>query len=1006
MMNRKYILSAISALLVSVSALSASDDGTSEKFVQPGTHAFREILKLQQCGMHNRASVLFDRLSRQTLSSDPEGYSILNDVMMNLDSYESDMVDFLERNPHTVLASQIRLHHALNLFDAQDYEGSSTYLAAVPASHVQSSMLDEYLFKKAYCELEKGDRDRALLQFYELAKRPVSDYTAPAAYTIAYINYDNDNYHEALKWFRKSVTDHRFSEISEYYIMECSFLLKDYAYVVKHGENIYRRLVEERKPFMARIISESYLVQGDAAKARKYYDLSVNADDSKNTRADWFYRGSVLYAVKDYKCAIESFSKMESRTDSVGQVANYHMGFSYIQTKNKVAALEAFKSASSAGYDPAIAEDAHFNWAKLAFDINNDSSVFQEYIKKYSDRKKDDRIYSYIAVAALHNRDYAAAVDAYGMIDELDEDMRSNYMKANYLRANQLISSGSYRLAVPCLRIAGYYSDKSSRFNQMTRFWLAESYYRDDQYVKARELFTELYNQSALNRQPESHLIPYNIAYCYYKEGNYDAAEKWFGTYMKESSVSFRKDALERMADCNFITKDYKSATRYYDMVLKDYYDVNDIYPYYQAAISYGLSGNNSKKIKLLSNVLEADPAVKFYPEALFELGRTYVMREDDNNAFKCFKTLADNVKDSSYVARAYIEMGSLSRNQSQFNEALEYYKTVVEQMPSSGYAEDALAAIESVYQTKNEPEAYIRYIEKIGKGETKTADEKEDMIFNSAEQVYLTENYQKALISLQTYLEKYPSGKYMHKAEFYIADSYRMLGKYEQACDSYTNVIEKGESAYVEPSMLYFSDLSYRLEKWEDAYGGYSSLYASAAVENNKMAALKGMMRSAYRWHNWNGALKAVEKVLEENAMGADVKREAEYIKAKSLMASSRRDEALVVMKALAADVKDAYGAEAAYTLVLDSYDKGDFVDVENKVFAFSGAGSNQTYWLAKSFIVLGDSYVDRDRLSQAKATFESVRDGYSPSSSDDDVMDNVRMRLTKLEEMIAQKN
>ena len=144
----------------------------------------------------------------------------------------------------------------------------------------------------------------------------------------------------------------------------------------------------------------------------------------------------------------------------------------------------------------------------------------------------------------------------------------------------------------------------------------------------------------------------------------------------------------------------------------------------------------------------------------------------------------------------------------------------------------------------------------------------------------------------------------------------------------------------------------------------------------------------------------------MYESSFGADIKREATYVKAKSLMASSRRAEALSVMETLAQDVHDLYGAEAAYILILDSYDKGDFNAVEEKVFAFSDAGSRHVYWLAKSFIVLGDSYVDRDNLVQAKATFESVRDGYQPTSSDDDVMDNVRMRLTRLEEMIAQKN
>lgn len=1005
-MKMKSILVVFLSVAASASAVCLAQDVSSDRLSQPHSKELREVLRLQDHGMHNHASHRLNSVYEKYADSDPRGYAIMSDIISNRTDYKTSMDEYLQDNPHTVLAGQMLYRHALNLFDVQDYKSAGEMLDSVAASQIRRSQLDEYLFKKAYCELEAGDVDRALLRFLELEKRPVSDYTAPAKYSIGYINYDRGNYHEALEWFEQSASDSRFSEISDYYIMECRFMLKDYAYITKYGEKVYARLSDERKPYLARIISESWLVKGDAEKARKYYDLSINAGAEPQTRSDWFYSGSVLYAVKDYKGAIKSFTNMGSLTDSIGQVANYHLGYSYIQTKNKVAALEAFKGASAQIYDPVIAEDAYFNWAKLAFDINNDPSVFQNYMKRYSDKEKDDKIYSYIAVAALHNRDYASAVDAYGMIDELDEDMTNNYMKANYLRANQLISSGSYRLAIPCLKVSAYYSEKSSRFNQLTRFWMAESYYRDDKFKQARELFVELYNQSALNRQPESYLIPYNIAYCYYKEGDYPSAMKWFSTYLAENQTDFRKDALERYGDCCFIQKKYKDAVISYDKVLKDYFNVNDIYPYYQSAISYGLSGNNARKISLLSNVLEADPESRFYPEALFELGRAYISDENDEKAFDCFRTLADKSKDSTYVARAYIEMGSISRNQSQFNEALGYYKEVVESMPLSEYADDALAAIESIYQTKNEPQTYLAYIETIGKGETKTEDEREDMIFNSAEQVYMTGNYQKALSSLESYLEKYPEGKYVSKSNYYMAESYRTLGKYEQACDFYEAVIDQEPNPYVELSMLHFSNICYDLEKWDMAYGGYSSLRSAAKIENNRLTATKGMMRAAFRWHNWNATIKAADDVLYEPLFDADVKREASYMKSKALMASSRRAEALAIMENLASDVNDAYGAEAAYTLILDSYDKGNFTDVEDKVYAFSDSGSPQTYWLAKSFIILGDSFVDRDRLNQAKATFESVRDGYKPSSADDDVIGNVRMRLEKLDEIIAQSN
>ncbi|MBQ8838046.1 MAG: tetratricopeptide repeat protein [Bacteroidales bacterium] len=965
---------------------------------------FRDALKLYENGMYSRARHNFDVLSPDASSSSAEGYSVLSDIRASVPGYSVRMDDFMERNPQSVLLPQMKWYHALNLFDRQDYKAAGDILAALPEKQLFKGQLVEYRFLMAYCHLENRNLQEAKSAFLSVENGPMNDYTAPSRYALGYIDYLLKDFEEALTWFEKSRKDSRFRAMSDYYLMECRFMLGDHAYVTKHGDEMYESVPEERKPQLARIVSESWLVLGNADNARRFFDLNTQGGGQPKSRADWFYSGSVLYAVEDYRGAIDSFAMMGEKKDSIGQIASYHMAYSYIRTKNKVAAMSAFKDASSLPFNEDIAEDAYFNWAKLAFDLNSDTSVFRDYLARYSDLEKGDRINSYIAVAALYNRDYEGAVEAYDRIDDLDEDMRSNYMKANYLRAEQLIRRGSYRKAIPCLKIAAYYSEKGSRFNQLTRFWLAESYYRNDMYAQSRELFTELYNTSALYGRAESYLISYNIAYCYYKEGNYPAADRWFTEYLGESSVKYRKEALERRADCRFIRKDYKAASAAYDQVLAEYFNVNDIYPYYQAAVSYGLDRNVDRKIELLSNVMEASPSAEFYPEALFELGRTYAVKEDDDNAFTCFNRIAQTVKDSTFVAKAYIEMGSLARNQSQFNDALGYYKTVVEDMPLSGYAEDALVAIESIYQTRNEPEEYIAYIETIGKGATKTADEKEDMIFNSAEQIFLSENYQKAVVSLQSYLDRYPDGRYAYKADFYMAESYKSMDKTEQACDSYRKVIENGTGSFVELSMLNFANLSYKLERWDDAYGGYSSLYSSALLENNRFVAVTGMMRSAYRGHSWSKAISDADKVLADSRSDAGLKSEAEYVKAKSYLATSRREEAFAIMRRLSSDVSGSYGAESAYLLIQDAYDRGEFSEVEEKVYAFSDAGSGQVYWLAKSFIVLGDSFAERGELEQAKATFESVRDGYSPAGPEDDVLDNVNMRLKRLEDMAQQ--
>ena len=205
---------------------------------------------------------------------------------------------------------------------------------------------------------------------------------------------------------------------------------------------------------------------------------------------------------------------------------------------------------------------------------------------------------------------------------------------------------------------------------------------------------------------------------------------------------------------------------------------------------------------------------------------------------------------------------------------------------------------------------------------------------------------------------------------------------------------------------MLNYSSLSYKLERWDDALGGYSALYESAKMEENKFLAKVGMMRSAFKGRKYAKAAQYADALIKDGRAVASQKREATYVLAKSHMLRSQREEALDILRKLSEDKSDAYGAEAAYMLILDAYDRGEFQEVEDKVYAFSDSASGQTYWLAKSFVVLGDSFADRGEFKQAKATFESLREGYTGSAGADEVLEAVNMRLSKLGTMANEMN
>lgn len=993
-MNRG-LIAALSIALALSSELIANGQTTK-------TDAFRQAVEFYDRGMFERAESIFSEIAASGQDVMAKGYEALCAVRRQSVGNRNLADQYISEYPYSGLIPQIRFYNALNLFDEQNFSTASAEFARIDMRSLKNSQVPEFIFKQAYSLFELDEYDRAEELFSKAEKMPYSDYTAPSRYSLGYIEYVRKNFEDSFDWFSKAAKDPRFTEQAVPYMIECRYMLKDYSYVISNGDAALDRVTPERKRQLARFISESYLSEGNAAKAREYYEIFGEGAKEMDD-ADLFYAGSVMYSTGDYKGAVDKFSRMTSRVDSIGQIANYEMAYSYIRTGNKVAAMDAFKAASSQPWNEDIREDAHFNYAKLSFDLNNNPSVFNEYMKAYPGKKKDDIIYGYIALACLYGHDYAAAVDAYSNIDLLDSRQKVNYMKANYLRAHQLIEGGGWRDAVPLLKAASYYSDKRDPFNQIARYWLGESYFRSGQYDQAIDVYTTLYNNSALEGKPEGALIPYDLAYCYFKKDDYDGAAKWFDEYLASSKPAKGEDAAARRADCDFLRKDYPSAIKLYEAAIARFPYKDNLYPYLQAGIAYGLTGDRKGKVKVLSSVEEADPSAEFYPEAMYELGRAYVAASDNESAISVFRKLGSSTKDNTIIARSLIELGMISRNMSEYDNALDCYKKVIDLMPDTDYAADALSAIESIYQSEGRGDEFLDYAELIGATRDKTDAEKEQMYFNAAEQVFMTENYSKAISSLKSYLDRYPQGVNVAQTQYYLAECHRNLGQKELACDWYQKSLETEPSGLCsENATLRLAGLSFELEHFKDAYSYYRSLLSIARLDANRHTARAGMMQSAFRGLDYQEAIACADALKADKASSAAEKRQADYVCAKSSLSLGERDKAYALFRSLSSEPSDAEGAEATYMLIQDAYDQGNYSTVQSMVHKFAADAPNQSYWLAKAFIVLGDSFAEQENYAQAKATFESIRDGYTPQGKSDGVLDNVNMRLEKLKTLM----
>lgn len=927
-----------------------------------------------------------------------EAYKVLCAIALDKVNATGLVETFCTKYPNAPQRAIVRNALAVRYFKTGRYQEALDIYRTVSEEHIYRNGRDEYIFNKAYCSMRTGAYDDAEYGFGKLLNRNHTRYTTPATYYLGYVHYVKKEFAKAAPLFEKVGDGSSFSLMARYFAVESRFLLKDYDYTLSRGTKLFDDLGRDMQTNLARILSEAYYETGQPLMAQKYLDI-YKAGGTALSRKDHYFSGIVAYNLNNYEGAIESFSQVFGESDDLSQNAFYYSANSYLQNRNKLAALDCFKSASQMDFDPVIMEDAYFNFAKLSFDVNSDITPFSHYIKTFPQSGKEDVINNYMAASFILSKDYRSAVEALSAIRKPTKEASNNLQKAAFFRGMQLVEGGGYRSA------ADYFdtsvrngSDKSLR--DLAKYWLAECRYRDDRYADAISLGREILDSDCFAEADEYPQAILNLGYAYFRNGDFGDAEQTFSEYLGQRHLdrSLERDARTRLGDSYFMQKKYQDAAAAYEAIYTKDYTSEEVYPEYQAAMAYGLMGDDAKKISILTQVVRNNRTAELYPQSLFELGRTYVRTGKDNDASECFYMLLGMKNDSTWYSRSMLELAMLNSNARRYDKAIDCYKSIIKNAPASPEVQDAVTGLESIYQIQNRPEEFLNYISEIGMDDLKSDDEREDMIFAAAERVYRAGNWSRAAGALQSFISKFPQSAKAPAANLYLADCLKNTGRLEAASDAYRKLMKSSSSSVAESASARFGAINLDLQRYDLAVEGYDKFASKASTPENKLSAYTGLMRSHFRGKKYSDAIRDAQVLTSLPGSDEALVREAEYISAKSFRTLGERDEAKSLLSDLALDTRDAYGAESAYLLALDSYDRGDFKAVEDRVMSFAESGASQRYWLAKSFIVLGDSYADRGDTAQARATFESILQGYTPESGSDDVVQQVEARLKLL--------
>jgi TolA-binding protein len=576
------------------------------------------------------------------------------------------------------------------------------------------------------------------------------------------------------------------------------------------------------------------------------------------------------------------------------------------------------------------------------------------------------------------------------------------YQKVTFYRGLELFTDGKYQEAQKMF-VKSLKEQKDARFTARATFWKAESEYVLDNFNEALLSFKQFEGMSEAKNTPEFKNLNYNIAYCYFKQKEYDQAGNYFESFIasaKDDKIRLN-DSYLRLGDSRFVTSKYWPAMDAYNKAI-ELKSVDADYAAYQKAISYGFVSKNDKKIEDFTKFLQTFKSSQYRDDALFELGNTYVADNKTDLAIKTYEQLLSEFKNGSYASKAVLRQGLIYYNGGKDDLAITKFKKVAADYPKTPEALEAVSTARLIYVDNGKVDEYASWVRTLDFVEVSDAELDNDT-YEAAEKQYLQNNTKQAISTLSGYLSKFPNGIHSLKANFYLAQSYYNDGLFANSVPNYENVIARSRSEYTEQSLARLCEIHLKTDNFTKAIPVLKRLETEADFPQNITFAQANLMRAYYGQKDYPNSVIYADKVLENPKTDNKVKSDAQIIVARSAIKANDEEKARTAYAKLLTIAKGELAAEALY---YDAYFKnkdGKFAESNKTVQKIAKEYSGYKYFGAKSLVIMAKNYYGLKDSYQSTSILSSVIENFTEYA---DVVAEAQTELDRIKTEEAKTN
>lgn len=921
-------------------------------------------------------------------------YQAVCAYMVNASDAEMLLAKFIDETSSGQYEAQAYFYLGKYYFANGNFKEALACFSKSDTRNLTEEEADELNFKLGYSNFTNKQWNDAKTALAKIIDKKNSAYYHPANYYYGFISLQQQNYNSAIASFNRLDKHKTYSPYIPYYTALIYYYQNRYNELLEYAEPRINQPGVQHQTELNQLVGLVHFNKGNFEKALPFLEF-YESKSKKLSGNDLYMVAFTQYKTQHYDRALKNFSELSNAKDSLKQNALYHLADCYLKTNQKQEARNAFFSASQLNANADIKETALFSYAKLSFELGFDNDAIknlQDFIVAYPKSKNNVAAYSLLSQVFEFTQNYSKALEVLeqvggNKIPELSESVQ----RVAYLRGVELFNERKFDQAIEHFNKSLAAAQEPS-YTALAHFWTADAYYRQAKYNNAIN-HANRYLATAGGRAQSDKVNPasarYTLGYALFKQQKYADAFSHFeavtdalanNSNTQPVIAPLYPDALLRSGDCQFMQRNYKSAANFYNAVINKSLPGTD-YAYFQKSMIAGLTGFPEEKISGMKSLIKNYANSYYTDDAMYQIGLTQISINQGNQAISTLEELLKKYPQSDYAPKAIANIALTNFNLNNLDAALFNYERIMKQYPKSPQANDAVMGIRDVYAARGDAQGYINYMQQYPDFAIST-NAQDTLSYEIAESYYNKGDCTSAIKEFTDYLHLFQQGAFALYAHFYRGQCLYSRELYDQARTDYDYVIAQKGNPFMEQALDKGGRIALYIDKnYAKAHGLFEQLLNQTTRKELVIEALRGLVRTSYFTQNATDIKQYTQQLITQPNATQDDKLDAVYYPALLDWEQKRYAEALPNLQKVANQSVGPEGAKARYCIADIYLKQGKLEEAKNACMRVAKETPSHEYWVAKSYLTLADVYLANKQIFQAKATVESIIEGYEPT-------------------------